>query len=379
MPIRATTIVDIREQIAVMALSGMYNISEIAERFDVTRPTVYRYRDRFRELGREGLVDRSRAPHATRSTPEPVRQWIVDERKRFGFGAKKIRRRMFDEDPNGHWPARSTIESILRREGLVRSRSRRQRYRSPFRQVFTPTAPGELHAIDFKGEFRLGNGQWCRPLTMTDSYSRYLLACHALPSIRLQLVWPIVEQVFREHGLPHAVLSDNGSPFGAHGLGRFSVFSVRLMDLGIQPVFIRPGHPEQNGSHERMHRTLLDSPLFRKAAGFRQQQHVFDRFRSMYNQERPHEGIDMDRPGRRYRPSPRPFPTSTPAVEYPSDFQVRAVDSNGAFKWRGGYVSLSKAFTGHCIGLQLVDDQLWDVYFRTFLIGRFDEAERRFL
>lgn len=379
MPVRATTIVDIREQIAVMALSGMYSISEIAERFDVTRPTVYRYRDRYRQKGRQGLVDQSRAPHTTRQTAEAVRQRIIDERKRFGFGAKKIRRRMLDDDPNAEWPARSTIESILIREGLVRSTPHRARYRSPFRQRFAATAPGQLHAIDFKGEWRLGNGQWCHPLTMTDSYSRYLLTCRALPSIRLQLVWPIVVDVFREHGLPQAVLSDNGSPFGAHGLGRFSVFSVRLMELGIQPVFIRPGHPEENGSHERMHRTLLESPLFRKASGFVAQQKVLDRFRSMYNEERPHEGIALERPAQRHRPSPRPFPTTVPPAEYPLTYEVRRVDSNGVFRWQGSHISLSKAFTGHRIGFQLVDDQLWDVYYRTFLIGRFDEAERRFL
>jgi putative transposase len=379
MRIRATTIVDIREQIAVMALSGVYGVTEIADRFDVSRPTVYRYRDRYRERGREGLVDRSRAPHTKRTTEESVRRRIIEERQRFGFGAKKIRRRMLDEDRAGKWPARSTIEAILQREGLVHRRPRRPRYHSPFRQRFSPSGPGELQAIDFKGEWRLGNGEWCHPLTMTDSHSRYLLACRALPSIRLQLVWPIVEQVFREHGLPQAVLSDNGPPFGAHGLGRFSLFSVRLMELGIQPVFIRPGHPEENGRHERMHRALLESPLFRAASGFAAQQKMLDSFRSMYNEERPHEGIDMDRPARRHQPSPRPYPSTIPAAEYPSHFQVRRVAGNGAFKWRSAYVSLSKAFTGHTIGLTLVEDQLWDVYYRTFLIGRFDEAERRFL
>jgi putative transposase len=379
MPIRTTTMMDLREQIALMALSGKYTITEIAERFDVTRPTVYRYRDRFRDGGRSGLVDQSRAPHSHRGVAEWVRQRVVEERQRFGFGAKKIRRRMFDDDPAGPWPARSTIEEILRREGLVHSRRRRPRYPSPFRQRFDAIAPGQLQTIDFKGEFRLRNGRWCHPLTMTDSFSRYLLACRALPSIRLELVWPVVEQVFRDHGLPDAILSDNGSPFGAHGLGRFSVFGVRLMELGIQPVFIAPGHPEQNGSHERMHRTLLDSPLFQIAHSFVQQQRVLDSFQSMYNLERPHEGIGMERPARQHRASSRPFPSTLPAVEYPTEFEVRRVDSNGCFRWRSTYVSISTAFKGRRIGLQLIDDQLWNVYFRSFLIGRFDESERKFV
>jgi len=379
MPIRTTTIMDVREQIALMALSRKYTITEIAQRFDVTRPTVYRYRDRFLESGRSGLVDRARAPHTVRATADWIRQRVVEERQRFGFGAKKIRRRMFDDDPHGPWPARSTIEEILRREGLIRVRPRRPRFRSPFTRRFEATAPGQLHTIDFKGEFRLRDGRWCRPLTVVDSFSRYLLACHALPSIRLELTWPIVERVFRDHGLPEAVLSDNGSPFGAHGLGRFSVFSVRLMELGIQPVFIVPGHPQQNGSHERMHRSLLESPLFQRAHSFRRQQQIFDSFRLIYNEERPHEGIDMDRPARRYQPSPRPFPSTIPAFDYPSTYQVRRVDSNGAIKWRATYVSIATTLMVRRIGLNLVDDQLWDVYFGSFLIGRLDEAERRFV
>lgn len=379
MPIRRTTDVDVRQHIALLALSGRYTISEIAERFEVSRPTVYSYRDRFVADGRGGLADRSRAPHSPKRTPDPIRIRIIDESRRFGFGARKIRRRMFDEDPHFPWPARSTIEAILRDEGFVRTRTRRPRYPSPFRQRFEANAPGELYTIDFKGEFRLRNGVWCRPLTMADSVSRYLLACHALPSVRLQLVWPEVERVFREHGLPRAVLSDNGSPFGAHGLGRFSVFAVRLMELDIQPVFITPGHPEQNGSHERMHRTLLESPVFDRGTSFRHQQRILDDFRRVYNDERPHEGIGMDRPSRRHRASPRPFPTTLPPVEYPEGFEVRRVNANGSFRWINRYAQISKAFSGRRIGLQLVDDALWNVYFKQFLIGRFDERERSFV
>jgi putative transposase len=379
MPVRQTTIVDIRQHIALMALSGQYTISEIAQRFDVSRPTVYHYRDRFLAEGRAGLADRSRARHTVQRTGEAIRRRVIEERVRFGFGAKKIRRRMFDEDPNGNWPARSTIENIFRREGLVHSRPRRPKYRSPFRQRYETNAPGQLQTIDFKGEFRLRDGRWCRPLTMTDAFSRYLLACEALPSIRLDLVWPVVERVFREHGLPDAVRSDNGSPFGAHGLGRFSLFGVRLMELGIQPVFIDPGHPEQNGSHERMHRVLLESPLFQRSTSFRQQQRIFDEFRRVYNDERPHEGIGMTRPSRCHHSSPRPYPTTIAPIEYPSGFEVRRVDSNGSIRWRNRYTQISKAFTGRPIGLHLVDESSWDVYFSTFLIGRFDERERRFV
>jgi putative transposase len=379
MPIRPTTTVDLREKIALMALSGCYTVTEIAELFDVTRPTVYRYRERYRLGGRADLTDRSRAPHVRRRTAAWIEERVITERRRFGFGSKKIRRRMLDEDPEGGWPARSTIDEILRREGLVPGRRRRPRHPSPFSQRVTPTAPGDVHAIDFKGEFRLRRGRWCHPLTMTDAFSRYLLACEALPSIRLELVWPVVERVFREHGLPASVLSDNGPPFGAHGLGRISKFSVRLMELGIRPVFIAPGHPEQNGRHERMHRVLAESAAVRRPTeSFRQQQHAFDAFRSFYNDDRPHEGINMDRPVRRHLASPRPFPDVLNPIEYPATFEVRAVHS-GMIKWAGTYIFVSDALSTKRLGLELIDDRLWNVYFGSFLVGRLDETERRFI
>lgn len=379
MPIRAATTVDIREQIALMALSGNYTITEIADLFDVTRPTVYRYRDRYRSGGRSELVDRSRAPHHRRSVDDSMKRRVLAERERFGFGSKKIRQRLLDEDADAAWPARSTIDEILRRAGVVRPRRRRLRYDSPFRRRFSASEPGQLSAIDFKGEFRLRSGRWCYPLTMTDAYSRYMLACQALPSTRLAGAWPVIERIFREYGLPDAILSDNGPPFGPHGSGRLSSFSVRLMELGIQPLLIAPGHPEQNGSHERMHRSLLESPFFQVAPSFRRQQQIFDAFRTMYNHERPHEGIDMQRPAGRYHSSPRPFPSTPPKIDYPVGFDVRLVTMNGTFKWRGTYVFLASSMAGRAIGLQLVDDQLWDVYFSRFLVGRFHERERRVL
>jgi len=379
MPIRTTTIVDLREQVALMALSGHYTVSEIAELFGITRPTVYRYRERYRLGGRADLSDRSRAPHTTRRTAAWIEQRVIAERRQYGFGSKKIRRRMLDEDPNRDWPARSTIDEIVRREGLVQPRRRRPRYHSPFSRRVTPTAPGDLQAIDFKGEFRLRRGRWCHPLTMTDVFSRYLLACEALPSIGLELVWPVVERVFREYGLPAAVLSDNGPPFGAHGLGRISTFSVRLMELGIQPVFIAPGHPEQNGRHERMHRVLAESAAVRRPTeSFRQQQQAFDAFRSFYNDDRPHEGIDMDRPARRHRPSLRAFPSVLSPIEYPTSFEVRTVHS-GRIQWTGTYIFVSDALSTKRIGLELTADRLWNVYFGSFLIGKLDETERRFI
>jgi len=362
-----------------MALNGAYSVAEIAELFGVSRPTVYKYRNRYRAGGRSDLSNRSRAPHATRRTAEAIVARIVADRRRFGFGSKKIRRRLVDEDPQRHWPARSTIDAILQREGLLRHRRRRKQFKSPFACRYAATEPGELTTIDFKGEFRLRDGRWCHPLTMADGVSRYLLACEALPSISLHHTWPVVERVFREHGLPVAVLSDNGPPFGGHGVSRLSTFSVRLMELDIQPVFIMPGHPEQNASHERMHKTLKESASFRRARSFRDQQRILDEFRAIYNHERPHEGIGMDRPAHRYRSAPRPFPSSPPVIDYHSRFDVRSVFSNGCIKCRGQMIFVSNALAGRRIALEPIDDHLYNVHFGSFLIGRLDELERRFL
>jgi len=379
MRIRPTTMVDLREQMAVMALSGRYSITEIAELFGVSRPTVYKYRDRYRAHGRADLEERGRAPHSPRRTPDWMAARVIEDRRQFGFGSKKIRRRMTDAEPEVGWPARSTIDAILKREGLVRPRRVRKRFHSPFQRRYEPTVAGELATIDFKGEFRLRDGRWCHPLTMAEAMSRYLLVCQALPSIGLDLVWPLVEAVFREHGLPDALLSDNGPPFGGHGLGRLSTFSVRLMALGVQPVFIVPGHPEHNASHERMHRTLKQSSALYRARSFREQQQRFDAFRSMYNHQRPHEGIGLDRPADRFRGLRRPYPPTLPPIQYDATLEVRTVSANGVIKWNGHPLFISHALAGRRLGFELIDEQLWNVHFGSFLIGRLDQNERRFL
>lgn len=380
MPVRPTTIVDRREQIALLALSERYSMSEIADLFEVSRPSVYKYRDRFRAEGRSGLVDRSRAPQNPPRTPEWIVQRVLEERIRWGWGSKKIRRRLVDEDPNTPWPARSTIDQILDSHGLVKERrSRRPRPRSLFRQHYAATQPGELSTIDFKGQFRLGNGSYCYPLTIADAVSRYVLVCKGLDNIELDKVWPAVERVFRKHGLPWAMLSDNGPPFGGHGMGPLSTFSVRLMKLGIQPVFIDPAHPEQNGSHERMHRTLKDATTYPPAADLRGQQRVFDRFLRTYNYERPHEGLDMRRPAELYRGSPRAFPSRLSPFQYPSSYEVRLVSASGAIKWRNNPIFLSHTLAGERVAFTMINSGLWDVFFGQFLIAKFDERERSFV
>lgn len=243
---------------------------------------------------------------------------------------------------------------------------------------YEASEPGELMTADHKGEFRLQNGVYCFPLTLKDRVSHYVLACEALASTSLDDAWPCIERVFRQTGLPAAFQSDNGPPFGNPN-GRFSRLSVRLMKLDIQPVFGRPGKPQDNGSHERMHRELKAFATRPSAASFRAQQKRFDEFLYMYNVERPHEAIAMERPANLYKGSPRPFPKNKPRPEYEAHLENRKVSSSGAIKWRDHEIFITEPLGGETVALEPTDDGIWTVRFYRFLIGKIDERENRFL
>lgn len=378
MPLREKTIVDIREEMARLALTERYTVIELAELFGVTRPTVRQWRDRFAKQGRAGLTDRSHAPHTCpHRTDERIETMIVEARQRWGWGSKKILRRLRDDHPGIELPSRATTDAILVRHGLVQARRKRSKPRSPFARRYLATEPGELLTIDHKGEFRLLNGRYCYPLTMVDPVSRYVLACQGLDSTSLNRAWPVIERVLREHGLPRAMQSDNGPPFGSSGPGRLSTLSVRLMKLGIQPIFIDPGHPEQNGIHERMHRTLKQHATRPPGKNFRDQQDRFDQFIREYNFERPHEAIDLDRPASRYRSSPRPYPAKIQSPDYPPHFEVRRVSKGGWIKWRNEAIFIAQPLRGELIALEPEDQEIWDIHFYGFRVGKLDEKEGR--
>ena len=376
MPLTERTIVDLREEMARRALDERYTVTEVAEMFGVSRPTVRLWRDRYREMGRAGLIDQSHAPHVIpHRTAEDIEHLIVKERERWGFGSKKILARLAEAHPTLVLPKRSTIDAILARHNLVsRRRSRRRPSSTPFVRRYEASKPGELMTADFKGHFRLGNRTYCYPLTLCDSFSRFLLACEALTSTRFDPAWQVIERIFREHGLPLAVQTDNGPPFGpTHG--RYSLMAVRLMTLDIQPVFSRPGRPADNGRHERMHRDLKERTTRPPSHSRRQQQEQFNAFRHFYNEERPHEGIGMLRPARLYQPSPRRFPRRPPQPTYPGHVEVRRVTSSGLFKWRGEQVFLGDAFSGYDIGLEETGDAIWTIHFYNFTIAKLDETK----
>jgi len=239
-------------------------------------------------------------------------------------------------------------------------------------------APNEVWTGDFKGQFRTGDGRLCYPLTVADGYSRFLLGVEGLDSVSGSQAWPVFERLFREYGLPQAIRTDNGSPFAAiRAVGRLSRLSVRWIKLGIGLDRIEPGHPEQNGSHERMHRTLKQETACPPAPSRSSQQERFDQFRSVYNEQRPHEALEQQTPAELYRPSPRPYPAKVPEPDYPGHFEVRSVRPNGEIKWQGEMLFLSEALSGERVGLEESADGVWTVHFATVALARFDERERK--
>jgi putative transposase len=380
MPIEERTTVDLREEMALRALDERLTVTEVAVMFGVSRPTVRLWRERYRESGRAGLEDRSHRPHSSPAqTKKEIEDLIVAERLRWGFGSKKILRRLADQHAELELPRRSTVDGILSRNGLVEAKKPRRRLeRTPFMARYDATAPGELMTADHKGQFRLKNGVYCYPLTLKDRVSHFVSACTALRSTSFDEAWPCIVRVFREYGCPLAFQSDNGPPFG-NPVGRFSRLSVELMVLDIQPVFGRPGMPQDNGSHERMHRELKAFATRPPEATFVAQQERFDAFLHMYNIERPHEAIGQQRPANLFKGGPKPYPRRKPQPEYAGHMEKRTVSEGGNVKWKGDDIFLSETLAGKRVAFEETGDGLWTVRFHRFLIGKFDEREKRFL
>lgn len=360
--------------------SCAYTMTELCERYGVSRKTGYKWAQRYASCGWEGLQERSRAPlSCPHRTPEDVEQDLLELRRQHPtWGARKLLACLRRREPEVGWPSASTVGGILKRHGLVEGRRRARRaWPHPGRPVVRAEAPNQVWTSDFKGQFRTGDGRLCYPLTVVDGYSRCLLAVEGLDSVSCEQAWPVFVRLFREHGLPEAIRTDNGSPFASSmAVGGLSRLSVSWIKLGIRPERIEPGHPEQNGSHERMHRTLKQETARPPAPTRRAQQERFDQFRYVYNEQRPHEALSQQTPADLYRPSLRQYPTQVPAPEYPGHFEVRSVRHSGEIKWQGQPLYISEALGGERVGLEEVDDGLWAVYFGPVLLARFDERER---
>lgn len=362
--------------------TGKMTMSRLCREHGIERKTGYKFVARHRDHGWQGLVDLARAPHTgPHWTALAIRNAIVQVRQEYPeWGAKKIVAYLGDFEPDTVWPAASTAHEILRRAGLVEPRSRNRRYPHPGRpNEVVPTGPNQLWTADFKGHFRTRDRRYCYPLTVADSYSRYILGCQALRANTLELTWPVFDRLFREYGLPDAILTDNGSPFASTSLARLSKLSVRWVRLGIMPQLIDPGKPQQNGRHERMHRTLKEQACSEPSMNCREHQKQFDRFVVRFNSVRPHESLGQKPPAKLYTPSLRAYPRRIPEIEYPSGLSVRRVRSTGEIKWKGQWFYVSNALAGEPIAFEPVADGIWIVSFGPLDLGYFSERERKLL
>jgi putative transposase len=282
--------------------SGHWAMNELCLRYGVSRVTGYKWVERYQQGGDAWLVDQSRAPRSSpnETAPELVRL-ILEENGRYGWGARKVRKRLLRRHPDKVWPARSTISDILLRNGRVRSRRRRTRWKHPGAAPFSTTAPNQVWTVDFKGQFRMRDGRYCYPLTVVDHFSRYLLCCHGLLDIRTAGVLAQFRRLFHQHGLPDAIRSDNGAPFASTGIHGLTHLNVWWLQLGITHQRITPGQPQQNAAHERMHRSLKQRLPRPSAANLNLQQRVFNAFRRTYNHIRPHEALGDETPASRWK------------------------------------------------------------------------------
>lgn len=357
--------------------SGLYSLSELCELYGVSRVTGYKWLGRFEKLGFDGLKDRSRAPRSCphRTDPETCRRLLEIRRKHPDWGPGKLLKRLHRLESERALPAGSTVGDLLRRHDLVPPRRRRRPLEHPGRPTTRATRANELWTTDYKGQFKTRDGAYCYPLTVADTASRFVLACKGVSSTQHREAKPVFQRLFREFGLPDAIRSDNGTPFATTALGRLSRLSVWWIKLGIRPELIEPGHPEQNGIHERMHRTLgrtTDKPARDRAA----QQLAFRHFVQVFNHERPHDALNGETPADLYRPSNKPYPEKLPMPEYPAHFELRRVSRNGGIRWSSDWVNISSVLAEETIALEEVDDGVWTVWFYQYALGRFDERRK---
>jgi putative transposase len=378
MPWEETTRMEQRARFVAEFDSALYTVTELCRRYGISRKTGYKWLNRWGQEGDQGLQDRSRAPKSSpgRTGDSMVERLLELRRKHPTWGPRKLLVLLEKKNPEGAWPAPSTAGDILKRHGLVQASRRRGRVPIQRGCLTQATAPNEVWTCDFKGQFRTGDGRLCYPLTVADHFSRYLLAVDGLDSVSTPQSWPVFERLFRDYGLPQVIRSDNGSPFAsARALAGLCRLSVRWIKLGIVPERIKPGHPEQNGSHERMHRDLKHETARPPAANAAAQQELFNRFRRVRNEQRPHEALGQRTPAELYHPSLRLYPSAMPEPSYPGHYEVRYVRPGGEIKFRGRYMFLTEALHGERVGLEEFDDGLWSVYFADVLLARFDQRD----
>src|SRR3989441_4124668 len=376
MPWKECHVMDERLRFVARLLEGE-KMARVCAEFGISRKTGYKIYDRYKDCGVQAFSDRSRRPHRQANRLPPQLEAVIVRLKREypGWGAPKIREKLRRQSTAPHLPAISTVHAVLDRYGLVRRR-RRRRHAATGTALSRPTEPNALWCADYKGEFLLANRQYCYPLTVTDHASRFLFTCEALSSTREDYAFTVFERLFKERGLPANIRSDNGVPFAsAHALFNLSKLAVWWLRLGIGIERIKPGHPQQNGRHERMHLTLKKEATKPAALNFLQQQARFDDFIEIFNQERPHEALAMKCPAEVYQPSSRAY-QGLPDIDYPFHDKVMVVTRCGRICMGRKKINFSQVFAGQAVGIKEVHEDIWLVSFMDYDLGYFDLETR---
>jgi len=381
MPWRERSTMDEKASFILEWESGEHTFKSLCKSYGVSRALGYRLVARYLLRGVGGLREQSRAPRRVwnRTAPQLERAIVGLRRKWKRIGPLKIYQ-LLNERYRGRrkLPSVSTIALVLKRQGLIKKRRRVRRIRETH-PIFEAKGPNEIWSVDFKGKFRMGDGRYCYPLTVMDAYSRYVLAVVGMHHPTYEGTKAVFEALFKRHGLPRQIHSDNGEPFAsAVSLSRLTRLAVWFMDLGIQPVYSDPAHPEQNGSHERMHEELKAEATKPAAYSLVQQQHKFEAFRHFYNVQRPHQALGQRRPKEFYRRSPRCFPRTIKPWKYPPGICTKYVCRNGAIRWgASNWVVVSTTLIEKYVGLEEIVKGKWRVYYRDTLLGYLDERELR--
>ena len=372
MPWKECNVVEERLRFIARLLDGE-KMAGLCREFGISRKTGYKIYKRYKDCGIDGLTDRSRRPYRQASQlPMQIEKLIVGLKKEYPhWGAPKIREKLRRLYPDIHCPAISTVHAVLDRHGLVKRR-KRKRHKACGTALAHVSSPNELWCADYKGEFMLADRRYCYPLTVTDYASRYLITCDALSTTKEVYAFPVFERAFKDFGLPKTIRTDNGVPFSSpnalYGLSKLSVWWLRL---GINIERIKPGHPEQNGRHERMHLTLKKEATKPAAGNFLVQQARFDDFIDYYNTKRPHQALNMRMPAENYKKSPRPY-KGLGDLEYPFHDRAALVTNCGRICFKRRKINVSTVFAGQLLGIKQVTNSVWLVSFMHYDLGYFD-------
>ncbi len=375
MPWKETSVFEERAKFIIAWNSGDWSMTDLCNEFGISRTTGYKYLNVYRGEGIDGLKDKSRAPHRqNKEWDKHTVQIIINCRQEHpSWGPEKILAKLKVKlHKRKNWPCVATVGKILKRNGLVEGKKKRVRQAVKTQPLAHALGPNDVWCADYKGHFTVGDGKRCDPLTVTDAYSRFLLACKIVRKMDTFNAKELFKNLFQEYGMPDAIRTDNGTPFAAQSIGGLSELSVWWMKLGIRLERIDPGKPSQNGRHERMHRTLKHETALPPRSSLQAQQVAFDDFRDEYNFERPHAALDNKYPSHLYHMSEREYPGEVGELYYPTNMEVKTVSDMGRIYYGSFSIFISGALKGENIGLEEIDDRHYRIYFCDSIIGILD-------